>query len=124
MRGAKTSQQAGKRCWIESGVGFSKLGMERDVGRGPLVQQGKGALAQFQAAPIDPISHCFAFSCPTHLCTGWLATLSRRSSVDLLQGVKVRFWAQQPVLPGRRGPDREWILLGCGWVTLTIAAIV
>ena len=95
MRGAKTSQQAGKRGWIESGVGFSKLGMERDVGRGPLVQQGKGALAQFQAAPIDPISHCFAFSCPTHLCTGWLATLSRRSSVDLLQGVKVRFGPSQ-----------------------------
>ena len=95
MRGAKTSQQAGKRFWIESGVGFSKLGMERDVGRGPLVQQGKGALAQFQAAPIDPISHCFAFSCPTHLCTGWLATLSRRSSVDLLWGVKVRFGPSQ-----------------------------
>ena len=44
--GAETPEQAGRRCWIEFRVWW--VGMKRaDVGRGPLVQQRKGALAQF-----------------------------------------------------------------------------
>ena len=70
-----------------------------DVGRGSLVQQRKGAVAQFWGCTHPhPISHCFAFSStpPTHLCTPrLLAPLSQVRLLQLwvtglLRGVKVR----------------------------------